>query len=102
MGEFGNVPIDAAGFTDYDDSFYCEDTYNNMPISRFEQITTKGYIVSRSDFYYNNYLKGCTHELGHSMGWRGHSSNTSWVMTQGKATVTALSTDEKDHLAQVY
>jgi hypothetical protein len=103
LGIFDTVPSDASGFTDYaDDEWYCEHTYNGIAIACSEQISTIGYIISRSDFSYNNYLKCCTHELGHSMGWRGHSSSTSWIMTQGKSTVTALATGEKNHLAQIY
>lgn len=61
-----------------------------------------GYVVDRTDMNYNNYIKTGSHEIGHAMGWHGHSTNTSWVMTEGKLENTALSDEESNHLAQIY
>lgn len=42
------------------------------------------------------------HELGHSMGWHGHSTNSSDVMYTYTNDVKTLTSRYKNHLAQVY
>ena len=71
--------------------------------------TKKGYIFSDvlvvvldldRDAAYTK--KTTIHEIGHALGWMGHSSNSSNVMYQGSTTETTLTTADKRHLQQVY
>ena len=50
----------------------------------------------------DQYKKTCTHELGHALGWAGHSSNTSDIMYSAGSSVTSLTSRDKNHLSQVY
>lgn len=43
-----------------------------------------------------------THELSHALGWSGHSTSTSDIMTKAVTSTTTLQNDEKNHLSQVY
>ncbi len=46
--------------------------------------------------------KTFTHEVGHALGWAGHSINSSDVMCQGLSSLTTLSLRDKRHLKQIY
>ena len=105
LGIFGKVPDSYFGLTVY--TKYTTGgthTYNgtNKTCVFHQEIT--GYIVSRSDLSYDNYICTASHEMGHSMGWHGHpsSSQPAWVMQQGKLENTVLATGEKNHLSQIY
>ena len=50
----------------------------------------------------DQYKKTCTHELGHALGWAGHSSNTSDIMYSAGSSVTSLTSRDKNHLSQDY
>ncbi|WP_139902880.1 matrixin family metalloprotease [Clostridium thermarum] len=50
----------------------------------------------------NGYKKTATHELGHALGWRGHSSSTTDIMYESASTITELTTRDKEHLMQIY
>lgn len=52
--------------------------------------------------YTNQYKKTCTHELGHALGWLGHSSNSSDIMYGLSTSVTALTNRDINHLLQIY
>lgn len=60
-----------------------------------------GYIVD-NDREIDNYRKTCLHELGHALGWFGHSTNTTDVMYSKGSDVTVLTTRDVRHLSQVY
>jgi len=60
------------------------------------------YIVQQSGKTTNGYKKTTTHELGHALGWRGHSSNAKDIMYGVSSEVTSLTTRDKNHLKQVY
>ena len=77
-------------------------TYGSSVKTWYTHHEINGYLVSRTDLSYNNFIKTATHEVGHAMGWRGHSSPANWVMTQGKIETITLSTEEKNHLHQIY
>ena len=85
--------------------FECEYQYLNGNTTYYfecyEQIAALGYVLSDNRTY-SQYLKTCTHEMGHAMGWRGHATNNGWIMYQGSTSVTTLSQDEIDHLLQIY
>lgn len=50
----------------------------------------------------NEYKKTATHELGHSLGWKGHSSNSNDIMYGTASSVTNLTSRDSNHLSQVY
>ena len=66
----------------------------------------RGYIVNyggSSSQYRDAYRNVCTHELGHALGWRGHSGNANHVMsTTENPNNTVLQPDEITHLKQIY
>ncbi len=44
----------------------------------------------------------CIHELGHSLGWYGHSNINTNVMYYNTTSVKVLTTMDKNHLTQAY
>ena len=102
---FGVIPVDYLGKTFVLSSTNLDKYSYNGSIKQLKVYNEViGYVVSRTDASYYNVIKTCTHELGHAMGWWGHpvSSQPTWVMQQGLLTNTTLTTDEKNHLIQVY
>ena len=81
---------------------------------RYNSSTKIGYTISNVVYLYiiykpggtspssDGYKKTVTHELGHSLGWFGHSSNSSDVMYGSSHTQCNLTTRDKLHLTQVY
>lgn len=102
---FNPVPTGNLGLTSYtsrtDSGTH---TYNGTSKTWYTHKKINGYVVSRTDMTYDNYLHTATHEVGHGMGWHGHpsTSQSTWVMQQGKLENTSLSTNEKRHLSQIY
>jgi predicted Zn-dependent protease len=60
------------------------------------------YIVQIDGKTSNGYKKTTTHEFGHALGWRGHSSNSNDVMYGTASEVTTLTSRDKNHLVQIY
>lgn len=50
----------------------------------------------------DEYKKTAAHELGHALGWYGHSSNSSDVMYSGGSSNKDLTNRDKNHLVQIY
>lgn len=50
----------------------------------------------------DQYKKTATHELGHALGWAGHSDTSTDIMYGSGSSVTELTTRDKRHLTQVY
>lgn len=50
----------------------------------------------------NEEKKTFTHELGHALGWIGHSNVSSDIMYYATSSVTSLTTNDKEHLVQIY
>lgn len=80
---------------------------------RYNNTTKIGYIVTEAYVYIvykpggtspstDAYKKTATHELGHALGWDGHSSNSSDVMYGKSHEQKSLTTRDKLHLKQVY
>ena len=60
------------------------------------------YIVQKSGKTPNGYKKTTTHELGHTLGWRGHSTDSKDIMYGTASEVTSLTSRDKNHLIQIY
>ena len=60
-----------------------------------------GYIVDKNHTT-DEYKNTCTHELGHALGWYGHTTNPVDIMYSYGSSVTTLSYRDTYHLAQVY
>lgn len=60
------------------------------------------YIVYESGKSGVGYKNTVTHELGHALGWYGHSSGSSDIMYPYATNYIILSTVDKRHLKQVY
>ena len=64
--------------------------------------SSKVYIVYKYGKSGNGYKKTTTHELGHALGWSGHSDSSADIMYSSASEVTTLTTTDKRHLKQVY
>ena len=53
----------------------------------------------RTEIQYKNTIM---HEMGHAIGWYGHSSVSTDVMYGIETTVTSLTTRDQNHISQVY
>lgn len=60
------------------------------------------FIVKKTFNFDDSYKKTTTHELGHALGWIGHSSNSNDIMYSASSSVTTLTSRDKNHLNQVY
>lgn len=77
--------------------------YNGTAIAGWVITGVDGYIVDSGTANTINKNKNtCTHELGHALGWRGHSSNSQDIMYSAISEVTTLTQRDIDHLWQVY
>lgn len=63
---------------------------------------TKVEVFIKENTAANIVKKVCTHELGHSLGWLGHSSNSSDMMYAYDNNVLQLTERDIVHLKQVY
>ena len=71
-------------------------TYSGVTIYAVEGcIIDKGYTLNQTK-------KTCTHELGHALGWIGHSGTSSDIMYQSGSSITSLTYRDIQHLSQVY
>jgi predicted Zn-dependent protease len=68
----------------------------------YKQTAAKVYIVYITGKTANGYKKTTTHEIGHSLGWSGHTNNSADIMYHTASEVTSLSAVDKRHLKQVY
>lgn len=60
-----------------------------------------GYIIDKGHTI-EEYRNTCTHELGHALGWFGHSGNSSDIMYSLGTSVTSLTARDVNHLSQIY
>ena len=50
----------------------------------------------------SNYINVATHEMGHLLGWYGHSTYSSDIMYSSPTSVVSLSNRDIRHISQVY
>jgi len=94
------------GITNYNDStFEGTWTYSGDSNTRYglKQNSAIVCVVWDTSYTANNYNSVTTHEFGHALGWRGHSSMTlpNSVMFWNPSG-TSLTSNDKDHLTQIY
>lgn len=82
-------------------------THTYQGQTRYNRRVTKAEIyVPKQPWYYawgsNHYRSAFTHELGHGLGWLGHSSDSNDVMYHDNRAVTTLTNRDKNHLVQNY
>lgn len=96
-----NLQQGYGGMTSYSCSNEGSYNYNSSLKTSYVMTSATVYIVDkdRSD---NAHKNVSMHEVGHSLGWLGHSPNSSDVMYERVTQVAALSTRDSRHLAQVY
>ncbi|MFD1032841.1 matrixin family metalloprotease [Metaplanococcus flavidus] len=72
----------------------------------FQHLRTQVLIKNRTETNLttrmNYYRKTATHEIGHALGWRGHSSSSNDIMYSSSSAVQNLTTRDKVHLNQIY
>lgn len=61
----------------------------------------EGCIVDK-DHSTNEVTNTCIHELGHALGWHGHSNVSSDIMSEYGSSNILLTDRDKNHLSQVY
>lgn len=75
--------------------------YNGVEYPIYRVYTTKTYVVDKNQAS-NQVRNTCTHEMGHALGWYGHSIYGGDVMTEYANTVQGLTPHDIGQLAQVY
>ncbi|MGF2617493.1 matrixin family metalloprotease [Rossellomorea vietnamensis] len=64
--------------------------------------SAKVYVVYKTGKSGSGYKKTTTHEIGHALGWLGHTSYSSDVMYAYASEITTLTSRDKRHLNQIY
>jgi hypothetical protein len=101
---FSPVSTTTLGLTSYTSTYAETHLVSGMTVTCRTHTAINGYLVDRTDMNQNNYYKTASHEIGHTMGWRGHPSSDqpTWVMQQGRLENLTLNVLEKYHLRQIY
>ena len=103
---FPNLQYNHAGYT-YPGSYYLEGYYNLYGTTLTKDCgyligNGKACVVQRSAATANEYRHTGVHELGHALGYDGHSGTSSDVMYPTTDSSYTLTSSEKLHLTQVY
>lgn len=78
-------------------------TYEGNNVKKYRFYKTKVYCPLQPFATDNSYKNMFTHELGHSVGWNGHSYNSLDVMyTTPSSSRITLTSQDKNHLIQIY
>lgn len=103
VSAYGDFTIDSSTNGVTQRAQYVEGTwkYGNTSKTGYLVSSAVGCIIDKNHTT-DEYEKTCTHELGHALGWAGHSSNTSDIMYKKGSSVTSLTTRDIEHLSQVY
>lgn len=89
------------GQTTWDNTLEGTYTWNSKEKSSYIQTSASSCLISKG-LTSSEYKKTATHELGHAMGYYGHDTYSTSVMTQGKSSQYTLNSRDKNHLSQVY
>ena len=76
--------------------------YHNGNQKTGELITSVNIAIKDRDVTQDAYKSVCTHELGHSLGWAGHTPGSTNIMYHTASSITSLTYVDKRHLIQVY
>ena len=60
------------------------------------------YIIDNENRNVANYQNIFTHEMGHALGFMGHTGSTSSVMYHSVSEISSLTISDKSELQQVY
>jgi len=98
-----NIDSSYAGLTVGSATYYCSLIYvGDNSVKTLKSVNSQTiYIVNRGNSL-NRVKNVFTHELGHSLGWIGHSVNSDDIMYSYSSLVTALTNRDKRHINQFY
>ena len=94
-----NAPAGSTICTEASNGTY---TYNSRTITHYSIARARialYYDVTRTS---SEYYKTATHEIGHALGWRGHSATYTDVMYYSENSYFYLTNQDISHLFQVY
>lgn len=74
--------------------------YANTTIAGLIHTEITGYIIDQGSSA--NYVNVFAHELGHALGWHGHSNQTTDVMHSSSSSPTTLTNRDILHISQAY
>lgn len=96
------IPSNYTGLTVGASTMYAYLNYNGITKNLKKQLSQQKVYIIDDDRTLNQYKKTTTHEVGHALGWLGHSSNSSDIMYSGASSVTSLTIRDKRHILQFY
>lgn len=76
--------------------------YNNSAKFLFDMVPSTIYVLYTPGKSLERYKNTCTHELGHALGYMGHSASSADIMYYLDKNAYTLTNNEKEHLIQVY
>ncbi len=97
----GHLEPGVVGLTESHGTYNGYYTYGSKYKMQVKMDTATIYILSNGSSS-DRYKNVCTHELGHAVGFFGHSSSSSAVMYYASHDGYTLTTAEKAHLQQIY
>ena len=102
FGPIGSPKSGYAKITCTRDGYSYVDPSGNTVIASYIS-KVRGYVLDKGDSAtINQYIKSCTHELGHALGYLGHSNSANDIMYNTASSVTSLTIRDKNHIRQIY